>query len=1012
MRILAVLFLICLITATVLPQDIGDNTGDSSIESNKPALELAALDKAISEEDAESKIEAVQNFLAQFPDSELKVKAMEHLAGARATIADKLLRNDSVEEGLALFALTVKESPDPASDDFFSKVLANIPANLYLLGERNAAFEIAEALELRASGNHRQLLRLATFYAGIRYATGARRLAEKALEAAPEDPLSYQTLGVAHQLGFNLAGAAEAYSRALELEPNSILLRQNLADMKRALGEPAIAEVLYREILLTQPDSPAARTGLILSLFDQNKRTVAEEFLIAEISDNPDNVPAMIGAAYWYTANGEPDLAIGYGKQAIAFETNAVWAYIVVGRAYMLKKDPVEAQRILVSAQKYASLPTLSYELALALSSSGSYFTAARELKKHFRVEDGKLVTDLDGRIGAEADNFDDLVGLERKSVIYSPVSPYEVARDAKLKQLLFFENTVTLAGSNEKEISEKAAAFAEGEGEMKTYRKLYAAERLLDNNMASEQALDLVQSAVGGLESSVELPVASTAVMAARFYKDEDMAASGATVVEVPEIEKSRLLKILRGRIEELSARALLASGKNEEGKIRLKRAASVLPKDSTWWRSSIWRLGQVYESEGNDKDALENYAASYAAGFRTSEHRATIETVYSRLNGSMDGLAAYLADGGKAEDQTASLFVKAAPADDQEIAAKDTSSELVVPADGIIVSPDKSGEVISAIAQPPELTVSTDESIAVAPGEAPKSLPEDVDLDVITKSVPEVLDTKIVKTETTGGAIVSIMPGAIQSDPTTVAGEKPPHQIAELPPAGEPDIENILPPTEGAELPDLKSNETVDGELQMEDENSVPANAAETILEHSSSVVTGVRDLAEKDEFSLDPERVGTKSVMPAESTLAEITPSTKSEAVVPEITHTERSLIDLGATRPRLVPPEKIRPLANEIEDPNACRIVSSHDRVSVLGNGGSFGVVVGLVNYNTAYVLRARSETPEDVSIKFEPDIGSIDGRAFFVIKSVSENTGEFNVQFETPCGTKIVKVDVR
>ena len=119
---------------------------------------------------------------------------------------------------------------------------------------------------------------------------------------------------------------------------------------------------------------------------------------------------------------------------------------------------------------------------------------------------------------------------------------------------------------------------------------------------------------------------------------------------------------------------------------------------------------------------------------------------------------------------------------------------------------------------------------------------------------------------------------------------------------------------------------------------------------------------------------------------------------------------ALIDLGAARPRFVPEEKIR--RADADDPNACRVVTSQDRVSIIANGGSFGIVVGLANYEKAYVLRATSLAPNDVSIAYEPDIGSVDGRAFFVIKSKSEKTGEFEIEFETPCGTKKVKVDVR
>jgi hypothetical protein len=58
------------------------------------------------------------------------------------------------------------------------------------------------------------------------------------------------------------------------------------------------------------------------------------------------------------------------------------------------------------------------------------------------------------------------------------------------------------------------------------------------------------------------------------------------------------------------------------------------------------------------------------------------------------------------------------------------------------------------------------------------------------------------------------------------------------------------------------------------------------------------------------------------------------------------------------------------------------------------------------------LIARSSSPDDVEVLFEPEIIAPAGRAFYVVKSVSSKTGVFTVTFEAPCGKKEMSVTVR
>jgi hypothetical protein len=112
--------------------------------------------------------------------------------------------------------------------------------------------------------------------------------------------------------------------------------------------------------------------------------------------------------------------------------------------------------------------------------------------------------------------------------------------------------------------------------------------------------------------------------------------------LIIVPDVSRQTLSNILRGRIEDITGWALLQENKSTEAVTRLKRAISILPEKSAWWRSSMWRLGSAQEAVGNSKDALESYIKSYTNGDADIIKYGVIESIYQKINGNTDGLEA----------------------------------------------------------------------------------------------------------------------------------------------------------------------------------------------------------------------------------------------------------------------------------------------------------------------------------------------------------------------------------
>ena len=245
-------------------------------------------------------------------------------------------------------------------------------------------------------------------------AADAKRLAEAARSHRPNSATAYQTLGLANRLDFDLEGSANAYAKALELDPASVTAKRSLAEMKRALGKPDEAAALYRDIITANAADAAAQTGLALSLFDAGKRTEAEAEMARALEQNPKNLSLLAGAAYWYAANDAGDKAVELAQKAVEAEPRYIWGHIAIARGLMKQKRPVEAERVLVMARQYGNFPTLEYEIASARLMAGFYREAAEELQKSFSIKDGVVR----GQSSADAfyreeKNFADLVAYD-----------------------------------------------------------------------------------------------------------------------------------------------------------------------------------------------------------------------------------------------------------------------------------------------------------------------------------------------------------------------------------------------------------------------------------------------------------------------------------------------------------------------------------------------------------------------------------------------------------------------
>ena len=160
------------------------------------------------------------------------------------------------------------------------------------------------------------------------------------------------------------------------------------------------------------------------------------------------------------------------------------------------------------------------------------------------------------------------------------------------LKALLAFNAAITTPeGEKVNETAAVAAAqeFGSGTDNMRAFRQLYAANRLVRNGVGISTALELVAAAKNASDDALKVPVLTMAVQADEFRELRARAIAAGNVPDVAEAPHSVLTKILKGRIADLEGWALFNQEKYPEAIEQLKQAAEILPAGIPAWRSAL---------------------------------------------------------------------------------------------------------------------------------------------------------------------------------------------------------------------------------------------------------------------------------------------------------------------------------------------------------------------------------------------------------------------------------------
>ncbi len=590
------------------------------------------------------RIELLKQFIAAHPKSVAIPRAQELIVTAHATLGDQKLATGDIDGGLDEFSSALEEAPADMSDRLFTEVIARIPMNLFVRGQRGPALQAAHQVESLAKLNPVRLLTVTQFYLGIEDPTEANRLAELTVQNAPDMAAAHQALGAARHIALRLDDAEAEYAKALSLDPKLISAKLAWADLQRAAGNSDAALKAYREVSQADAKNNSAIAGAVLSLLELGRKDEADPELSSMLQDTDQarNLPLLVGASYWFVAHGDAARALELAQKAVATEPRYSWGQIAAARALVANKRPLDAERGIRFARTYSRFPTLDYELATVLASVGLYDEALAELSKTFSLKDGQIEAKLAGRVTTHAATFTELLAPERRAAIFQNTSADTEANARMLKGLLGFGSALNPEGrsSSDDEIIAIAQDFMSGDDPMRTYRQVYVAGKLLRKGVALSTVVDLMDSATEGVEAALSVPAATVAVQPEELAAARARALTQGGTPDVPNAPRSALSAILRARIEDIAGMALLNMDKTVDAVARLRRAVSVAPQGTPLWRSSTWHLATALDADGKHDQALLYYINSYRAGAPDPARRAVIENVYKKVNGTLDGL------------------------------------------------------------------------------------------------------------------------------------------------------------------------------------------------------------------------------------------------------------------------------------------------------------------------------------------------------------------------------------
>jgi tetratricopeptide (TPR) repeat protein len=607
-----------------------------------------ALNDILALEDPPARITALQQFLKTNPNGEPALTAREALVASYAQIGETQLGENNIEKAVDAFQRAIKALPKQISDRFFEETVVKIPMAVSTRGYRAEAVALGKLLETRFNNEAARLAALGEFYLTIEASGEALHALENAARLTPEDARLHRALGAAYRMGLRIDEAIAAYQLAVRYDAKDRRAYYDLANLYRSQGAYDDALKLYQKQLEIEPKHSPSYKGLALCYTALGKDDPAAAALnqVRDLRGSSDDITQDIllqtQLAFYLLAQGKLKAARQAAEAALLIEPRFSWARIAAAEVELAEQKYFEAERHLLAAQQFANFPTLAFTLGKVYLIVEDFDGAAEHFAKAFSyTADDQFSTRLGGVREVRAEELKELLAPEHQAAIFLADPPtsdelFKIAEaltrtDSKLDRAKAAKDTrrdkvnktnAAAADDQPEGLAQAVNAFVEAEGTRRSFRALYMAQRLAQAGQALPLAIQLAEQALELSEVATE--------------------AEG-SVRDVPNYDREGRLRTFRGRALDAKGWALFKAGRNQAALSALSEAVTTygpLPEQ----KLALRHLATAQETAGNLNVALELYLAAYekpAQQTSTDVNRTSIELLYRKLHGSLNGLS-----------------------------------------------------------------------------------------------------------------------------------------------------------------------------------------------------------------------------------------------------------------------------------------------------------------------------------------------------------------------------------
>src|SRR5262245_25907394 len=644
MKLKSVLFglSICLLLASA--QGLGQGQGQGQRQAQKQAQTVTgSLESVISLEDPAARIDALQKMIKTTLTPEQMLKAREAIAASWAQLGEIQLGNNNIEKAIANFQKALDHLPEEITDQFYSATVLRIPQAISARGYRQEAIRLARRLEKRFTKEPLRLAGIGEYYLTIEAPDDAIRTLETAVNLAGTDARMHRSLGAAYRVGLRLGDSIYEYQQAINLDPADKRAYYELGNLYRAHGVYADAIKFYTKQLEIDPGHSASHKGMALAYLAQGNEAKAKEVLSQARGRGAEeeitrDIYLQTQMAFYYLQQNKIKEARYAAESALVVEPRYAWARIVNAEVDLAEGKYFDAERNLLAAQRYAGFPTLFFTFGRLYLAVEDFEGALEQFGKAFNYSLQKQFTaKLGGVFEAQAGDLQELFAREYQAALFLAGPPGSDEQYKIAESLVRFNYNLSLmkmktnisrdkgkpdrnSGQLE-ELKKGGVGFRDAEMSRRPFRALYLAQRLGQEGVGLEFAVEQAELALGMAEIATELD---------------------GSLRDYPNYDRQGRLKIFRGRALDAKGWALFKIGRNRESHQVLSEAALAygsLPEG----KLALRHLATVKELFGQLCEALDLYIAAYEppeANIKIDINRSLIEGLYRRLNGSLDGL------------------------------------------------------------------------------------------------------------------------------------------------------------------------------------------------------------------------------------------------------------------------------------------------------------------------------------------------------------------------------------